>query len=275
VPLDKELTLPEVVNLAKVSRAKALVLSRKVVERLAGEANIAVPLGSDDDDADPMAAWSPAHGAFDSWLDGQGIDAKVFSFDELLSEPEVSAGAVRPEVKGDSVASLIFTSGTTGTPKGVMLTHKNLTSMVSKLSSLFELYKHDKLLSVLAAAPHARVLRRLPDAAAARRLDRLHAGDRRRHARRCAAGRGRHRHGRRARAVAAARAQDLQEHLRRRRDRRESLRHDRRREPLAARQAAVGHRRRQAVMFFPVHRKLGRPDAAADLAAARRCRRIR
>ncbi len=150
VPLDKELTLPEVLNLARVSRAKALVLSRKVVERLAGEANIAVPLGSDDDDEDgPMAAWSPAHGAFDSWLDNQGIDAKVFSFDELLSEPEVSAGAVRPEVRGDSVASLIFTSGTTGTPKGVMLTHKNLTSMVSKLSSLFELYKHDKLLSVL------------------------------------------------------------------------------------------------------------------------------
>ena len=54
-----------------------------------------------------------------------------------------------PEVKGDSLASLIFTSGTTGTPKGVMLTHKNFTSMVSKLSSLFTLYKHDKLLSVL------------------------------------------------------------------------------------------------------------------------------
>ena len=60
-----------------------------------------------------------------------------------------SVGAVRPDVKGDSLASLIFTSGTTGTPKGVMLTHKNLTSMVSKLSSLFTLYKHDKLLSVL------------------------------------------------------------------------------------------------------------------------------
>ncbi len=147
VPLDKDLTLPEVLNLTKVSRAKALVLSRKVVERLAGEAEIAVPIGDDEDE--PMAVWSPAHGAFQGWLTGQGIEARVFAFDELLSEPEVSAGAVRPETKGDSVASLIFTSGTTGTPKGVMLTHKNLTSMVSKLSSLFELYKHDKLLSVL------------------------------------------------------------------------------------------------------------------------------
>jgi long-chain acyl-CoA synthetase len=147
VPLDKELTLPEVLNLTRVSRSKAMVLSRKVVERLAGEADIAVPIGDGEDD--PMAVWSPAHGAFQGWLAQQGIEAKVFAFDELLSEPDVSAGAVKPEIKGDSLASLIFTSGTTGTPKGVMLTHKNLTSMVSKLSSLFELYKHDKLLSVL------------------------------------------------------------------------------------------------------------------------------
>jgi long-chain acyl-CoA synthetase len=152
VPLDRELSLPELLNLARVSRAKALVLSRKVVERLAGEAEIAVPLDDDDDaDANNDAVWSPAHPAFASWLATrpQSIDARVLAFDELLTEPDVSVGAVYPDVKGDVLASLIFTSGTTGTPKGVMLTHKNLTSMVSKLSSLFTLYKHDKLLSVL------------------------------------------------------------------------------------------------------------------------------
>ncbi|HET7505890.1 MAG TPA: AMP-binding protein [Kofleriaceae bacterium] len=149
VPLDRELSLAEVVNLARVSRAKALVLSRKVAERLAGEANLAVPV--DDDDAGD-AMWSPAHPALGSWITGRAeppLDTRVLAFDELLTEPDVSVGAVYPEVKGDSLASLIFTSGTTGTPKGVMLTHKNLTSMVSKLSSLFTLYKHDKLLSVL------------------------------------------------------------------------------------------------------------------------------
>jgi long-chain acyl-CoA synthetase len=131
-----------------VSRAKALVLSRKVAERLAGDAGLAIPVGDDEDDI--MVVWSPAHTALNEYFAKQ-IDTspRVLAYDELLTEPDVSVGAVQPEVKGDSLASLIFTSGTTGQPKGVMLTHKNLTSMVSKLSSLFTLYKHDKLLSVL------------------------------------------------------------------------------------------------------------------------------
>ncbi|HTL32839.1 MAG TPA: AMP-binding protein [Kofleriaceae bacterium] len=150
VPLDKELTMPEVLNLARVSQSKVIVLSRKVAERLAGEAGLAIPVGAEDDDDDITVVWSPAHTALNEWFSKQlDTSPRVMAYDELLTEPDVSVGAVQPEVKGDSVASLIFTSGTTGQPKGVMLTHKNLTSMVSKLSSLFTLYKHDKLLSVL------------------------------------------------------------------------------------------------------------------------------
>jgi long-chain acyl-CoA synthetase len=153
VPLDKELTAGEVANLARVSRARVAVLSRKVAERLAGEAHLAVPIGDDEDGqgGELPALWSPAHPALGGWLAAQpGCEAaRVLAFDELLAEPDVAVGAIRPDTKGDVLASLIFTSGTTGTPKGVMLTHKNLTSMVSRLSSLFTLYKHDKLLSVL------------------------------------------------------------------------------------------------------------------------------
>ncbi len=78
------------------------------------------------------------------------LGIRVMSFDELLAEPDVSVGAVRPEVKGDTLASLIFTSGNDRhAESGDAVAQELPTSMVSKLSSLFTLYKHDTLLSVL------------------------------------------------------------------------------------------------------------------------------
>ena len=59
-----------------------------------------------------------------------------------------AAGLVRRQ-SPDALASLIFTSGTTGKPKGVMLTHRNFTFMVSELSKIFEFGVTDGMLSVL------------------------------------------------------------------------------------------------------------------------------
>ncbi len=55
----------------------------------------------------------------------------------------------RAEVKQDDLAALIYTSGTTGKPKGVMLSHGNLTALIAALAPLFPLSKGDRVLSVL------------------------------------------------------------------------------------------------------------------------------
>ncbi|HEX3409555.1 MAG TPA: AMP-binding protein, partial [Candidatus Binataceae bacterium] len=48
-----------------------------------------------------------------------------------------------------TLASIVFTSGTTGAPKGVMLTHGNFTAQVSSLGRVFALGAEDVVLSLL------------------------------------------------------------------------------------------------------------------------------
>jgi acyl-[acyl-carrier-protein]-phospholipid O-acyltransferase / long-chain-fatty-acid--[acyl-carrier-protein] ligase len=49
----------------------------------------------------------------------------------------------------DSVATVIFSSGSTGVPKGVMLTHRNILSNIESVNQAFELTSHDVMLGVL------------------------------------------------------------------------------------------------------------------------------
>lgn len=57
--------------------------------------------------------------------------------------------AAKHSVTADQVAALIYTSGTTGRPKGVQLTHQNLTALIAMLAPLFPLGRGDRVLSVL------------------------------------------------------------------------------------------------------------------------------
>ena len=128
IPVDPESSTEEVVNFARAGEASGIVISDKLKQERSS-----LP--------DQLQAAGLSH-------------VKLWTFDEVFEltdeQTESDRIALLPSrVTAQSVASLIFTSGTTGRPKGVMLSHRNLTSMVSMLSSVFDMDTSDGVLSVL------------------------------------------------------------------------------------------------------------------------------
>ncbi len=126
IPCDPESTTSEILNFARAGNAAGIIISQAI-----------------DND----------HPDLRTQLAAQG-NTRVWTYDEVFAMPdddtEDQRAALLPQrIQAQSVASLIFTSGTTGQPKGVMLSHRNLTSMVSMLSSVFDMTTRDGVLSVL------------------------------------------------------------------------------------------------------------------------------
>lgn len=57
--------------------------------------------------------------------------------------------AKREDVSGEDLSEILFTSGTTGNPKGVMLSHKNIMSNVEDVYSFLEINPGDRAFSIL------------------------------------------------------------------------------------------------------------------------------
>ena len=127
IPVDPESSVDEIVNFARAGEAAGIVISSKLRDE---------------------------HSELCCKLIAAGLSPKIWIFDQVFEIPDEQTederlALVPSRVTAQSLASLIFTSGTTGRPKGVMLSHRNLTSMVSMLSSVFDMTTKDGVLSVL------------------------------------------------------------------------------------------------------------------------------
>ena len=90
--------------------------------------------------------------AFTSRFAGQALEADIPSV-HLEDLGQVAAPySPRPaevEVGPDDIAEILFTSGTTGVPKGVILTHQNIVTNALAVSRIFPGAASDRLLSLL------------------------------------------------------------------------------------------------------------------------------
>lgn len=74
----------------------------------------------------------------------------IFSIEEIdKTVPGRYEGIDKPSTDNNDVCEILFTSGTTGTPKGVMLTHGNLMSNVEDIYGFLDIGTSDTAFSVL------------------------------------------------------------------------------------------------------------------------------
>ena len=128
-----------------ILRAGAVVVPMNVLLK---EREVAFYLS--DPEAKLVFAWHQFQDAAQAGADAAGAECWVVSPDgfaqliasaELLSEPA--------DRDGSDTAVILYTSGTTGTPKGAQLTHANLASNVDAALQLFSLTPDDVMLGAL------------------------------------------------------------------------------------------------------------------------------
>lgn len=137
VPLDKALPNGEIKSLIERSKADAVIYENKyseVFEEIKGSGNSSLK--------------------FYINMDLKNDVNGILSFRKLVDDGKKlikNKKSKYPKIKIDNtkMSVLIFTSGTTNTAKGVMLSQKNITSNIASMARMSKMYDNDVLLSFL------------------------------------------------------------------------------------------------------------------------------
>lgn len=147
IPRGSEATIKDLSYILSFAECKTVVTENKILfnrileckNELPALQNIIIINPSDSDLSNPKAT---------------GLN--IFSYDEILSKGSKfrqnnpnKIEEIMLSGKEDDSATIIFTSGTTGTPKGVELTHKNFLCQVEDISKRLPLKQGNKALCML------------------------------------------------------------------------------------------------------------------------------
>lgn len=139
VPIDKNLMHEEIKNLLVRADVEMVFCAPKQVEKLR-------PLLDEIETLKYIAVMQEA--AFND------EDERIFSQDDLIDQGrellmQNDGSYIDANVRPDDMATILFTSGTTGLAKGVMLSHRNFAKNVQEMSKFFRGPKCARVLSVL------------------------------------------------------------------------------------------------------------------------------
>lgn len=81
----------------------------------------------------------------------QGVDGNLLSLinDDITQNQRTALDEIKNQILPDDLLAILYTSGTSGTPKGVMLTHGNVVSSVKSMLTILPLNPGHRVLSFL------------------------------------------------------------------------------------------------------------------------------